>query len=127
LSLVARRFRARVQLWITVLYSERPFSLGAQWAADLADSAFRICRWERLPKITTVNWNELRARHFDPRMANRPEDQPWYPKWREALERVIAAQMKRDSSRVGTPEREEADREYDAAMALFRAIASEIR
>jgi hypothetical protein len=50
-----------------------------------------------------------------------------YPKWREALERVIAAQMKRDSSRVGTPEREEADREYDAAMALFRAIASEIR
>jgi hypothetical protein len=82
---------------------------------------------ERLPKITTVNWNELRARHFDPRMANRPEDQPWYPKWREALERVIAAQMKRDSSRVGTPEREEADREYDAAMALFRAVASEIR
>ena len=110
-----------------MLYSERPFSLGAQWAADLADSAFRICRWERLPKITTVNWNELRARHFDPRMANRPEDQPWYPKWREALERVIAAQMKRDSSRVGTPGREEADREYDAAMALFRAVASEIR
>jgi hypothetical protein len=50
-------------------------------------------------------------------MANRPEDQPWYPKWREALERV--AQIKRDSSRAGTPEREEADREYDTAMAYF--------
>jgi hypothetical protein len=35
--------------------------------------------------------------------------------------------MKRDSSRAGTPEREEADREYDTAMALFRASASEIR
>ena len=61
------------------------------------------------------------------RMTNRPEDQPWYPKWREALERVIAAQMKRDSSRAGTPEREEAERESDTAMALFRAVASEIR
>ena len=57
-------------------------------------------------------------------MANRAEDQPWYPKWREALERVITAQM---NSRAGTPEREEADREYDTAMALFRASASEIR
>jgi hypothetical protein len=51
-------------------------------------------------------------------MANPPEDQPWYPKWREALERVIVAQMKRDSSRAGTPERG-ADREYDTAMALI--------
>jgi hypothetical protein len=60
-------------------------------------------------------------------MANRAEDQPWYPKWREALERVITVQMTRDSSRAGTPEREEADREYDTAMVLFRAAASEIR
>ena len=35
----------------------------------------------------------------------------WYPKWREALERVITVQMTRDSSRAGTPEREEADRD----------------
>jgi hypothetical protein len=35
--------------------------------------------------------------------------------------------MKRDSSQAGTPEREEADREYDTAMALFRAVAREIR
>jgi hypothetical protein len=78
-----------------------------------------------MPRIATPNWNKLNARRFDLRMANRPEDQPWYPKWREALERV--AQIKRDSSRAGTPEREEADREYDTAMALFRAVAREIR
>jgi hypothetical protein len=59
--------------------------------------------------------------------ANRPEDQLWYPKWREALEPAIVAQMKRDSSQAGTPEREEADRESDTAMALFRAVAREIR
>ena len=40
---------------------------------------------------------------------------------------LIAAQMKRDSSRAGTPKREEADREYYTAMALFRAVAREIR
>jgi hypothetical protein len=45
----------------------------------------------------------------------------------EALDRVIVAQMKRDSNRAGTPECEEADREYDTAMALFRAVAREIR
>jgi hypothetical protein len=78
-----------------------------------------------MPRIATPNWNKLNARRFDLRMANRPEDQPWYPKWREALERV--AQIKRDSSRAGTPEREEADREYYTAMALFRAVAREIR
>ena len=80
-----------------------------------------------MPRIATPNWNELNARRFDLRMANPPEDQPWYPKWREALERVIVAQMKRDSRRAGTPEREEADREYYTAMALFRAVAREIR
>jgi hypothetical protein len=48
-------------------------------------------------------------------MLERFEDQPWYREWRETLERVIAAQMKRDSTKHGTPEREAADREYDAA------------
>ena len=79
-----------------------------------------------MPRIATPNWNKLNARRFDLRMANRPEDQPWYTKWREALEMVIVAQIKHDS-RAGTPEREEADREYNTAMALFRAVAREIR
>jgi hypothetical protein len=29
-------------------------------------------------------------------MPTRPEDQPWYARWREALDRVIAAQMARE-------------------------------
>jgi len=33
------------------------------------------------------------------------EDQPWYPEWRAAVERVIAASMARDATMVGTPER----------------------
>ena len=33
------------------------------------------------------------------------------PKWKEAAERVVAAQMARDGTKPGTPEREAADRE----------------
>jgi hypothetical protein len=51
------------------------------------------------------------------------EDQPWYPKWKEAVERVVEAQMARDGTQPGTPEREAADRDYEAAFAAFRSIA----
>jgi len=51
------------------------------------------------------------------------EDQPWYPEWRAVVDRVVTAQMARDSSTAGTPEREAADREYDAALAAFRSAA----
>jgi hypothetical protein len=54
------------------------------------------------------------------------EDQPWYREWREALERVIAAQMARDATKPVTPEREIADREYEAAFAVFRSIANQV-
>ena len=57
-------------------------------------------------------------------MAIRPEDQPWYSQWHEALERVIAAQMARDATKPGTPEREIAERECDAAYAAFRVVAN---
>jgi hypothetical protein len=60
-------------------------------------------------------------------MAIRPEDQPWYSQWHEALERVIAAQMARDATKPGTPEREVAERECDAAYAAFRVVANQIR
>ena len=33
------------------------------------------------------------------------------PKWKEAAERVVAAQMARDGTKPGTPEREAVDRE----------------
>jgi len=55
------------------------------------------------------------------------EDQPWYPEWRAAVERVIAASMARDATMVGTPERKAADQECEAAMAAFREIANRLR
>ena len=36
------------------------------------------------------------------------EDQSWYLKWKEAVERVVEAQMARDGTKPGTPEREAA-------------------
>jgi hypothetical protein len=56
-------------------------------------------------------------------MAARFEDQPWHQEWREVLDRVIAAEMARDRAKLGTPEREAADREYEAALVVFRALA----
>ena len=55
------------------------------------------------------------------------EDQPWYPRWKEAVERVVEAQMARDGAKPGTPESEAADREYEAAFAAFRSIAAQIK
>jgi hypothetical protein len=55
-------------------------------------------------------------------MPERFEDQTWYREWREALERVISSSMARDSTVAGTPEREAAQRECDAALAAFRTI-----
>jgi len=59
-------------------------------------------------------------------MPTKLEDQPWYREWHETLERVIAAQMARDSTKADTSERE-ADREYQSALARFRALAKKIR
>jgi hypothetical protein len=57
----------------------------------------------------------------------RPGDQALYKQWRAAQERVIAASMARDATMVGTPEREAAQGECDAALAAFRDIANQIR
>ena len=61
------------------------------------------------------------------RMPSRFEDQPWYPEWKKTTDRVIAALMARDSAKPGTPEREVADREYEAALAAFRLLAEQRR
>jgi len=58
---------------------------------------------------------------------SRVEDEPWYREWREALDRVIRAQMARDAARPGTPQREAADLEYDAAFAVFSALAKQVQ
>jgi hypothetical protein len=57
----------------------------------------------------------------------RIEDQPWRREWREVLDRVIAALMARDRAKPGTPERAAVDREYEAALVVFRPRAEKIR
>ena len=60
-------------------------------------------------------------------MPERFEDQKSYAQWRKALERVITASMARDQTMVGTPEREAAQKECDAALEEFRKIANQVR
>jgi hypothetical protein len=54
------------------------------------------------------------------------EDEPWYREWHEVLNRVIAAQMVLDRT-IEPAEREVAQKERDAAMEAYRAVASKIR
>ena len=54
------------------------------------------------------------------------EDQPWYPRWRIAVDRVIATREGRDNYQLGTPQWEAADAEYQQAVIAYRAIASQI-
>jgi hypothetical protein len=60
-------------------------------------------------------------------MPTRFEDQAWYPEWREVVERVVTARMALDSTKPDTPEREAADREYNAAPVAFRSAAERFR
>jgi len=60
-------------------------------------------------------------------MPRRFEDRSWYPEWRAAVDCVVNAQMARDSTAAGSPERQAVDREYDAAPAAFRAAAERFR
>lgn len=60
-------------------------------------------------------------------LSERFEEQPWYPEWRAVVDRVVTARIARDSAAAGTPEREAADREYDAAFAAFQSAAELFR
>jgi hypothetical protein len=60
-------------------------------------------------------------------MPERFEDQPWYPEWKRTVDRVVTARMELDATKPGTPEWEAADREYESALAAFRAAADEHR
>jgi hypothetical protein len=51
------------------------------------------------------------------------EDHPLYPKWRAALEMVIATREARDAHLIGSKKYEAADAEYQAALAAYDAIA----
>ena len=51
------------------------------------------------------------------------EEQPWYPRWRAAVEHLIAVREKRDATPAGTPERAAADEELSAAQSAYELVA----
>jgi hypothetical protein len=55
------------------------------------------------------------------------ENQSWYPEWKKAVDRVVAARMALDATTPETPERQTADREYQAALTGFRTLAEKLR
>jgi hypothetical protein len=52
------------------------------------------------------------------------EQQPWYPQWREAIERVIATRATRERARPDTIEREAAEADYQAALKSYRSVVT---
>jgi hypothetical protein len=54
------------------------------------------------------------------------EDEPMYPRWRRAVERVIATQEARDREQLGTQQWEAADRAYQEAVIAYRVVAGQI-
>jgi hypothetical protein len=54
------------------------------------------------------------------------EDHPLYPKWRAALEKVIAAKEMRDACRVGTPAWTAAESELQKAYIDYDLVAREV-
>ncbi len=48
---------------------------------------------------------------------------PWYPRWRAAVENLIAARERRDATTAGTPERAAADAELSAAQSAYELVA----
>ena len=59
-------------------------------------------------------------------MATPVEEQPWYPLWREAIERVIAASEARNKEQAGSPAWDAANAVYQAALAAYRIVAGQI-
>ena len=55
------------------------------------------------------------------------EDDPEDPVWRKAVERVIAARKALDKTSTGTPEREAAEQEHQAAHVAYMLIAQQMR
>jgi hypothetical protein len=60
-------------------------------------------------------------------MSSRFEDQPWYPEWKKAIDRVVAARMALDGTKPNTSEGEAASSEYNDALIAFRSIADRLR
>jgi hypothetical protein len=54
------------------------------------------------------------------------ENHPLYPKWRRALEQVLATKERRDGCRQETPAYTAADAEYQAALVAYDLVAREV-
>jgi hypothetical protein len=54
------------------------------------------------------------------------ENQPWYPKWRKAVQRLILARETLRAAKEGTSAYAEAELEYAAAWRAYKSIADEV-
>jgi hypothetical protein len=54
------------------------------------------------------------------------ENQPWYPRWRQAVQRLILARETLRDTEEGTPARIEAEIEYQAAWSAYKLIADQV-
>lgn len=54
------------------------------------------------------------------------ENQPWYPRWRQAVQRLILARETLRDTEEGTPARMEAEIEYQAALSAYKLIADQV-
>jgi hypothetical protein len=59
-------------------------------------------------------------------MATTVENQPWYPQWRQAVQRLILARERLRDTKAGTEARIEAEREYEAAWSGYKIIADQV-
>jgi hypothetical protein len=54
------------------------------------------------------------------------ENQPWYPRWRKAVQRLILAREGLRDTKEGTPARTESEREYASAWSAYKIIADQV-
>jgi hypothetical protein len=54
------------------------------------------------------------------------ENQPWYPKWRKAVQRLMLARETLRKAKEGTSAYAEAELEYGAAWSAYKSIADQV-
>jgi hypothetical protein len=59
-------------------------------------------------------------------MTKTVENQPWYPKWRKAVQRLILAREALRNTKEGTSAHMEAELEYGAAWSAYKSIADQV-
>jgi hypothetical protein len=54
------------------------------------------------------------------------ENQPWYPKWRKAVQRLMLAREALRNAKEGTSAYSKAESEYGAAWSAYKSIADQV-